>query len=371
MHFNNKLTITLLTAFIAVTSVFATIDDPCYDDDGNEGTCVKISQCNLYESQKGDSKIHIEGKNGLPCPNDTENVVCCIKNINVFRNGTEVTSNGVPTEGNCINTAHCNGITVDTWECPGSDNVKLCIPEQSQKTNTTQPSQAIPITQTTKPINIFSLIQKKFNKNKVKEIIDLSRYNEVSDYSKAAKVVDGVIIRAGFRGYGSVGNIVKDQRLDTHYNGFHGKIKIGYYFFSQAINESEAIEEANTLHSFIKDKARPDLPIFWDTEDSGARLSGDTGRADALNKNDRTKCAIAFIKRIRELGYKPGIYASENWYKNNLYYDIIVATGASIWVANYSRKPSIYKYDAWQFSNTETIDGIIGNVDRSHVYGCW
>jgi len=160
------------------------------------------------------------------------------------------------------------------------------------------------------------------NTSSVKEIIDISKFNEISDYDKAATAVDGVIIRAGYRGYGEAGVLVKDPKLDIHYEGFNGKIKIGYYFFSQARNVTEGIEEADALHSFISDKAKPELPIFWDTERS-ADPNGE-GRADDLDVDTRTECAIAFINRIRELGYKPGIYASEYWYKDNLDYERIV-----------------------------------------------
>eukprot|EP00833_Pecoramyces_ruminatium_P006304 jgi/Orpsp1_1/1180336/evm.model.c7180000072994.1 len=203
---------------------------------------------------------------------------------------------------------------------------------------------------------------------KVKEIIDLSKYNTVSDYDAAAKAVDGVILRAGFRGYGGSGKLVKDEKLDTHYEGFVGKLKIGYYFFSQAITVEEAREEADTLLDYIADKATPpQLPLFIDSEYSNPDRDG---RADDLSVEARTECLVAFVARIRErgYGYTPGVYASENWYRDQLDIDQIVASGASIWVANYSREPSIrtLSFDAWQYSSTATVEGIIGPVDRSH-----
>jgi len=205
-----------------------------------------------------------------------------------------------------------------------------------------------------------------WNNNKcsgtIKEAIDISHHNTINDFNKVAKAVDAVIIRAGYRGYGD-GVLHKDTKLDAFYNGFKGKTKIGYYIYSQAINVREAREEADAVHNYIKDKAKPDLPIFWDTENTEHN-----GRADKINVNTRTECGIAFINRIKELGYKPGVYSNEYWFKNNLNFERIVATGASIWVANYSKKPTTRVCDAWQYTEKGSIDGISGNVDRNHVY---
>ena len=49
------------------------------------------------------------------------------------------------------------------------------------------------------------------------EVIDLSTYNTVSNYATAARNVDGVIIRAGYRGYGSSGTLSTDKKFETHY----------------------------------------------------------------------------------------------------------------------------------------------------------
>jgi len=96
----------------------------------------------------------------------------------------------------------------------------------------------------------------------VNEIIDLSKSNKVIDYNSVIQAVDGVILCAGYREYDKTGNIVKDEKLDTHYNGLQGNIRIGYYFISQATNFEEAIEEANAVHNYIKDKDQPSLPVY-------------------------------------------------------------------------------------------------------------
>jgi hypothetical protein len=64
-------------------------------------------------------------------------------------------------------------------------------------------------------------------------IIDISQFQPVVDYAKIAKEIDGIIVRIGYRGYGSAGTLVKDNKFDTHMTGIvKNKIPYGFYFFS-------------------------------------------------------------------------------------------------------------------------------------------
>jgi len=200
-----------------------------------------------------------------------------------------------------------------------------------------------------------------------REIIDISQWNTINNYASAAAAIDGVLIRCGYRGYGSSGTLNKDKMFETHYKGFKGKTKIGYYFFSQAKTTAEAEAEATyVVKTLLKGKVN-NFPIYWDSELSGA--ANNSGRADGLSKATRTACAVAFVKKVKALGYKAGVYASEYWFRDNLDFNKIVNAGASIWVAKYSSTaPSTSSYDAWQYTDRGSINGIAGNVDKSHVY---
>ncbi|OUM58959.1 glycoside hydrolase family 25 protein [Piromyces sp. E2] len=212
-----------------------------------------------------------------------------------------------------------------------------------------------------------NVIQPSTYKSISREIINISRWNTVTNYASAASAIDGVIIRCGYRGYGSQGSLVKDSMLENHYKGFKDKTKIGYYFFSQAITVKEAEDEATyVVNTLIKGKQN-NFPIYWYSESSGA--PGNSGRADNLSKSVRTACAVAFVMKVKALGYRAGIYASEYWFNDNLDYNKIVNAGASIWVAKYSsEKPITSSYDSWQYSSTSYVKGISGNVDKSYVY---
>ena len=198
------------------------------------------------------------------------------------------------------------------------------------------------------------------------DVIDVSEFNSITNYTSAANEVDGVIIRCGYRGYGSQGTKMPDDNFEDNYAGFSGKTKIGYYFFTQAITTAEAEDEAEYVVNTLIDGKTCDFPIYWDTEDSG---TGGDGRADGLSRTQRTACCIAFINKIKALGYRAGVYASENWFQVNLDYDQIAATGASIWCAKYdSSSPEIDDYDGWQYTSSSSVSGISGNVDRSRFY---
>lgn len=198
-------------------------------------------------------------------------------------------------------------------------------------------------------------------------VLDISRYNPISDYSAAAGDIDGVLIRAGYRGYGSSGTLATDNLFTTHYNGFFGKgIKIGFYWFTQAISKAEGVEEANYVHSLINGKTC-DFPVYIDSEYSNTNHDG---RADGLSASARTDYLIAFCDRMIELGYRAGVYASDSWYTNQLELSRIQAKGYSLWVARYSSNPpeNVSNYDAWQYTSSGSISGYSGKVDLSHFY---
>ena len=215
-------------------------------------------------------------------------------------------------------------------------------------------------------------------------VIDISKYNtkEVSggnkyiqSYATTANNVDGVIIRCGFRGFGSSGSLQPDPYLDTHYNGFKDKTKIGYYFFTQAKTTAEAESEATYVVNTLLKGKKVDFPIYWDSEISGDKNGN--GRADHLSKATRTACAIAFINKIKALGYRAGVYASQSWFQSQLDLNQLINAGASIWVAKYKQnddgkpngqKPTTSQYDGWQYTEHGKINGVVGNVDVSLFY---
>ena len=139
--------------------------------------------------------------------------------------------------------------------------------------------------------------------------IDVSKFQGEIDWNKvAASGVKYAIIRVGFRGYGS-GELVEDEFAKKNLeNATKAGIKVGVYFFSQAITTEEAEEEAK----FVTDIISPykiDCPVYFDTEDVAEQKE----RAESISVSERTKIAKTFMKKIKKSGYTPGIYANIKW----------------------------------------------------------
>ena len=196
--------------------------------------------------------------------------------------------------------------------------------------------------------------------------IDVSKYQSGLDWNKIKKTgVSFVIIRIGYRGYGAEGKLVKDPMFEEHFtNARNAGLKVGVYFFTQAVNEAEAQEEAEGCNWALNGRML-DYPIFYDTEASTA--PGGTGRADGLGVEDRTKCAIAFCERVKELGYKPGVYASTTWYRKRVDYNTL-RSRYTIWNAHYGVSASPIGCDMWQGTEKARINGYSGELDANISY---
>lgn len=192
-----------------------------------------------------------------------------------------------------------------------------------------------------------------------KFVIDVSKHNGTVDWSQVK--VDGVLMKLGYRGY-ETGKLNVDPKYNDNVQGcVKNNLAFGAYWFTTAVNEKEAEEEAEFVLATIKG-LKLWYPIFVDSEYSNDRRDG---RSDSLSKAQRTACIRSFCGRIQSAGYTAGIYASESWFKEKLDVDQLPYRK---WVANYSRKPTYCNYDGWQRTNEGTVNGISGDVDVSAWY---
>ncbi|MBE5948403.1 MAG: hypothetical protein E7261_05160 [Lachnospiraceae bacterium] len=192
------------------------------------------------------------------------------------------------------------------------------------------------------------------------EGVDVSSHQKDIDWAKVkAAGIDFAIIRVGFRGYGT-GAIVPDEYFTKNIEGaLAAGIKVGVYFFSQAINEAEAIEEAEfVIEQLKKYKNKITYPVVYDAED----ISNDTARTDGLLGAQITSNCIAFCDKVKEAGYTPMIYANKRWFLTRL--DLTRLTNYDLWHAAYVDAPDTpYMYTMWQYSSSGKVDGINGTVD--------
>lgn len=188
--------------------------------------------------------------------------------------------------------------------------------------------------------------------------IDVSKHQGAIDWNLVAQ--DGVefaFIRVGYRGY-ETGKLMEDETFEANIQGaLAAGIKVGVYFYSQAINEVEVKEEAD----FVLEKIAPytlECPVVFDVE----RVSGSEGRMNALTPEVRTALTLQFCEAIEGAGYKPMIY--HNTEMGVMMLGLEALEKYDKWFAAYS-DIFYYPYDfkIWQYSQSGRVQGINTDVD--------
>lgn len=195
--------------------------------------------------------------------------------------------------------------------------------------------------------------------------IDVSKHQGNIDWAKvAADGVEFAFVRAGLRGYGTEGKLVEDDTFEQNVTGaLQAGLKVGVYFYSQAITEEEVLEEANLVLEKVK-TYNIQLPIVFDVE----KVSGGKGRANALSVEERTHLAALFCQTIQDAGYKPMIY--HNMEMGTLMLDLGQLEQYDKWFAYYNDDLYYpYAYKIWQYSEHGAVDGINEEVDLNIWFG--
>lgn len=175
------------------------------------------------------------------------------------------------------------------------------------------------------------------------KIVDVSRWNNTVDYKALKKKgITGVVIQCG---YGMVSS-QKDLYFESNYKKARAnKMLVGVYHYSYAKSVAEAKEEAKVCLGWLKGRSL-DMPIYIDMEEENLTY---------LGKSTLTKIAKEFCKTIEKAGYKAGVYANANWFKNNLNYSSL-KKNYSIWLAQYSSTKD-YDCDIWQYTSKYIVNG--------------
>lgn len=190
--------------------------------------------------------------------------------------------------------------------------------------------------------------------------IDVSKWNGNINWTAVKNSgVSFVIIRCGYRGSSS-GAMIEDPMFKANIQGAQNAgLKVGIYFFSQAVSDVEAVEEASMTVQLIKNY-RISYPVFLDVEDSG-------GRGDRIDAGTRTAVINAFCQTVKNSGYTPGVYANKSWLQSKM--NVGQLNGCKIWLAQYSTTPTYNgHYDLWQYSSKGSIGGISGKTDMNLSY---
>ena len=208
--------------------------------------------------------------------------------------------------------------------------------------------------------------------------IDVSEHNGTIDWQSVKDAgIDFAILRVGFAGDTSGG------RLDNYFRRNVSEcerlgIPYGVYLYSYARNGDEAQAEARLMLSALKGHS-PTLPVYYDLEEQKTNADGSPKWTPFNDPSKLASIAKTFCGQIAAAGYKPGIYANVNWFKNYLTDPCFLSSGWSIWTAQswYGGRydeclgltpEAPAKYDCWQYSFRGSVPGVSGDVDVNYWF---
>lgn len=192
--------------------------------------------------------------------------------------------------------------------------------------------------------------------------IDVSSHQQEIDWELvAASGVEFAMLRVGYRGY-TEGEIQEDAYFAQNIEGARrAGLDVGVYFFSQALNEEEALEEAR----FVLEKIEPyalSYPVVFDWEDIEQEA-----RSDGMDSITLTACAKAFCEEIERAGYRAGVYFNQRFGYEE--FDLQSLQEYVFWLAEYNDTPSFsYHFQLWQYCNDGRVDGIKTDVDLNLAF---
>ena len=199
--------------------------------------------------------------------------------------------------------------------------------------------------------------------------IDVSEYQDDINWKKVkSSEADFAFIRAGYRS-AETGELKEDDEFEDNIKGaVRAGVSAGAYFFSQALNEEEAVEEADFLID-LAERYEVDMPLVIDFElYEGGRLAKAVEAGDLPAASLYHDIVIAFCDRVEEAGYESAVYANYDMLTN--YMDSsILDDYKTIWAAQYGGVCHVKgNYMYWQCAEDARISGIEGPVDHDIWY---
>lgn len=204
--------------------------------------------------------------------------------------------------------------------------------------------------------------------------VDVSKYQGKIDWKKAkAAGVDFAMIKLGGRGYGT-GIIYEDEYFKANIEGaIANGVKVGVYFFSQAITIDEAIEEASFCIALLKNY-NIDYPVCFDFEQgtdhpenpSLIRRTYAAMKDGTLTKELLTEITCAFCNTLENSGYDSMIYASRNSWKGSRWDGKFLNENYRTWLAVWYKNGTTSMLPTFGTGNTS-----LGNTFKSKSYEYW
>ena len=187
--------------------------------------------------------------------------------------------------------------------------------------------------------------------------VDVSAFQGKVDWKNVKQSgIDFAIIRLGYRGYES-GKLVEDEYAKTNLkNAKEAGLRIGAYFFSQALDIKETDQEIQFMLKILGD-TQLDMPIVLDWE-----IPAGTARTRNMDARTLTDIQRHFCGFMRKKGYEPMIYF--NWHQSEHLYVLHELEDYPFWLALYQDRMTYpWKVEMWQYTDKGKVPGINGNVD--------
>lgn len=187
--------------------------------------------------------------------------------------------------------------------------------------------------------------------------IDVSYYQGKIDWKQVRQSgIEFAFIRVGYRSIAD-GLIYEDEAARRNLQEASAAgIKVGAYFFSQALTPEEAVEEAKFAINIVKEY-QLDLPLAYDWE----TVEGST-RTDGMTRQTLMNCVRAFCGAVEGADFESMMYFNRDLSRTLL--DVRSLTDIPVWFAMYDSYPDApCKPDYWQYTDKGTVPGIEGYVD--------
>lgn len=199
--------------------------------------------------------------------------------------------------------------------------------------------------------------------------IDVSKHNGNVDWEKIkADGIEFAIIRIGW------GNDSTEQDDPTANRNMDEcerlGIPYGVYIYSYALNENDAVSEANHTLRMIKNR-NVQVGIWFDMEDADGYKAKNNIPLNVANSELYTKICATFTTEIQSAGYKNvGIYASKSVLEDIIGKEYLKHGDVKVWVAQWSEKCTYSgKYDMWQYTSDGAVAGSSARTDMNYYYG--
>lgn len=188
--------------------------------------------------------------------------------------------------------------------------------------------------------------------------IDVSAYQGKINWKRVADSgIEFAMIRLGYRGYGAKGTLVEDKYARANLEGAaKAGLKVGAYFFSQALTEAEVHEEIDLMLEIMGD-AEITMPVVFDWE-----YISEEARTANMDDRTLTDLNLVYCQRMAQEGYQPMIYFNPTQARTLLFLHELEEY--PFWLAYYSDRMTYpHRFEMWQYTCTGRVPGIEGDVD--------